>query len=185
MGKIYLITAPSGAGKTTVMNKLKESFPQDYLGECISTTTRKMRDGEEDGVTYYFTDELTFDDLAVNNKLAERVVYDGNLYGITKDEIQRVLSNNKHVYIIVEYEGYKQIKAQYPDAVGIFLYMSKEDCLANMLMRGDSMDKAMKRIEKYDDEMKNRVHYDYVVKNVRDSMYQTMRIIGEIIVQNQ
>lgn len=177
---MFLITAPSGAGKTTITHELQKL---GKWNEVISTTTRPMRDGEIPNKTYYFMEDGDFADYRQMGKFAEVVKYDGHYYGITKEEIERVIGKSHHLFIIVEHEGYKQLKNLYPDAVGIFLYMSKEDCMANMLLRGDRMDNALRRIEKYDDEMKNRDDYDYVVKNVRGRNYQMNNIISEIIQQ--
>lgn len=174
---IFLLTAPSGAGKTTIAQMIQRTGEWQ---ECISHTTRPMRDGEVEGETYYFVSEEDFIDAEAIGELAESVTYDGNHYGITHEELERVMSDGKHVYIIVEYDGYKQVKELYPDAVGIFLHMSKEECLANMLMRGDSIEKALKRIEKYDDEMNNRDKFDFVIKNVagyKHSVASAIRII--------
>lgn len=179
MANIFLITAPSGAGKTSIAERLKGIW-----GECISTTTRPMRDGEVEGETYYYVSPLKFNEMSENGKFAERVMYDGNSYGITHEEIERVGKLHKNIYIIVEFNGYKQVKALYPNAVGIFLHMSKEDCMANMLLRGDSMEKALNRIELYENEMANKVHYDYVIKNVRNKMMNTVEIIKNIIGQH-
>lgn len=178
---IFLITAPSGAGKTTLVHELKRL---KIWEECISHTTRPMRDGEKDGVTYYFMEDGDFADSIELGEFAEYVEYDGHAYGVSKKEIERVLSKNKHVAIIVEYNGYLQIKEKYPDAIGIFVHMSKEDCLANMLLRGDSIEKALKRISTYEKEMKNKGEYDYVVKNVRNRQEYTVSVIRAIISQN-
>lgn len=179
---IFLITAPSGSGKTTIAQSLQSKGSWE---ECVSHTTRPMRAGEEDGVTYYFTERDKFIEMLENGEFAENVEYDGNLYAISKEEIKRVESKNKHVFVIVEYNGYKQMKEIYPDAIGIFLYMSKEDCMANMLLRGDSIENAIKRISTYDEEMKNIDKYDYVVKNVRNKKDWTERIIVGIIHQHE
>ncbi|MFQ3543443.1 hypothetical protein Q7A53_05105 [Halobacillus rhizosphaerae] len=185
---IVLITAPSGSGKTYLMNLLKRNYNAKvtkFIGECISHTTRKIRENETDGVTYYYVDEATFDKMRENDEFAESVVYDGKLYGITKKEIKRVLSQNYNVYIIVNYDGYKQVSNAFPDSIGIFLHMDKKDCLANMLLRGDTIDDALSRISTYEEEMKNRTDYDYVVKNIRDKENETIKIIHSIIEQNQ
>jgi guanylate kinase len=181
---VFLITAPSGAGKTSIMNYIKKYVAgRSYLGEVISHTTRPMRDGEVDGVTYYYIDREKFESMHSNGEFAEKVNYDGNLYGVSKEEIERVQKQFNHVYIIVEFNGYKQIKEAFPDAVGIFLHMTKEDCMANMLLRGDGLEKANKRIATYEAEMMNRYVYDYVIKNVRGKQDVTARIISDIIRQ--
>lgn len=177
---IFLITAPSGAGKTTLAQKIAN---YGEWQECISHTTRPMRDGEVEGKTYYYVTREKFAQMDRNGELAERVEYNGNRYAVSKAEIERVLKTGKHVFIIVDNDGYNQIKEQYPDAVGIFLHMSKEDCMANMLLRGDKMEGALSRIELYDDEFKNRVQYDYVIKNVRSKQFETESVIRAIIRQ--
>lgn len=177
---VFLITAPSGAGKTTIAQKI-QSYG-DWM-ECISHTSRDMREGEVDGKTYYFVSKKGFQELYDAGHFAERVEYDGNLYGITKAEIERVTKTGRSVFIIVDNDGYKQVKEIYPDAIGIFIHMTKEECMANMLLRGDSIEKALKRIALYDEEIKNRGQYDYVVKNVRNKFDQTISIIRGIIRQ--
>lgn len=177
---IFLISAPSGAGKNTIVNKVEE---MGLWSECISVTTRSMRDGEIDGVTYNYMRESEFLNLKANGKLIEDVEYDGNFYGITEEDFERAFKRNKNVVIIVEYGGYLQIKEKYPDAVGIFLHMSKEECMANMLIRGDSVKRANRRIEKYDEEFEKRVNYDYVIKNVRNKQEETAEIVKNIIMQ--
>lgn len=171
---LFLITAPSGSGKTTLAN-----FVGNYWKECVSHTTRPMREGEVNGVTYYFGNKEEFEMI----DMLETVTYDGNLYGLSKKEVNHVMKQNKHAYVIVEHDGYKQIKEKFPEAVGIFLYMSKEDCLANMLLRGDSVEKATGRLGLYDNEIKNRNDYDYVIKNVRGHLLQTANILKSIIGQ--
>lgn len=180
---IFTITAPSGAGKTSIAETI--ATYGDWK-ECISHTTRKIRvkDGEVDGKNYYFTPIDKFLGMVDNGEFAEKVMYDKNHYGITQEEIERVMSDGKHVYIIVEYNGYEQIKAIYKDAIGIFIHMSKEDCMANMLLRGDSFEKATSRIEKYEDEMKHRGEFDYVVKNVRGKKNELVHLMRFIIQQN-
>lgn len=177
---VVTMTAPSGAGKTTLVQRLQN------LGvwvEGISTTTRKIRKGEINGKTYYYIEEPEFDKRVREEQFAEWVKYDGNKYGIEHKEIERASLEGKHVVIIVEHEGFKQIKQQYPDSVNIFLHMSKEDCMANMLLRGDSYEKATDRIRMYGDEMANVVDFDYVIKNVRGKKWATEQILINILKQ--
>lgn len=179
---VFTMTAPSGAGKSYFVKRMVDL--RVWI-EGISTTTRiiRIKDGEVDGKTYYFKSKDEFLEMDDNAEFAECVEYDGNYYGITKAEIERVQKLGGHIVIIVEHEGYKQIKELYPDSINIFLHMTKEDCMANMLLRGDSLEKALKRIELYDNEMKNSADFDYVVKNVRNKQDATLQILTAIVRQ--
>lgn len=177
---LFLLTGMSGAGKTSIMEELKRNMAH-RLSECVSHTTRPKRTGEKDGIAYYFISEEYFQEGVKGNEFAETVEYDGYRYGIAKGEIKLKKSQTPHTYIIVNHDGYKQVKEVFPDAVGIFLYTSKEDCMINMLSRGDSIEQANKRIELYDEEIENRKDYDYVVKNVRNKKSGTIGIIENII----
>lgn len=179
--KIFLITGMSGAGKTYFGHWL---MSDGLWNECISTTTRPKRDGEVEGKHYYFVEHEKFDAMDKDGELAEKVVYGLNKYGVTHAEIERVMKKGKDVFIIVENDGYKQIKAQYPDAIGIFLYATKENCMQAMLDRGDSLENALKRIATYEDEFKNRDQYDYVVKNIRGKDTSVSRMLKEMVKAN-
>lgn len=180
---LFLITGMSGAGKTSVMDDVKSRMKYN-LSECVSHTTRPMRSNEVDGTSYYFISEEYFQEGVDKDEFAETVEYHGHKYGISKGEIKQRQFETKNAYIIVNCEGYKQVKEVYPDAIGIFLYAGKEDCMINMLSRGDGLEQANKRIETYDEELKNRHDYDYVIKNVRNKKTGTVGIIENIIYQN-
>lgn len=178
---IYLITGTSGAGKTYLCNILKG---MGVWEECISHTTRMPRIGEKYGVTYYYVDKDEFNRMYDNEEFAEKVVYSGNTYGISKAEISRVLENNENVFVIVDYNGYTQMKEIYPEAVGIFLYETEKQCFKNMIERGDSVESAIERMKNYKNEIKNRNDYDYVIKNAYGRENDTVNIINNIIIQN-
>jgi guanylate kinase len=179
---IFIVTGPSGAGKTSIAQEMQD---RELWQECVSHTTRLMRkdQGEKEGVTYYYISEETFRNKLENGEFAEHVEYNGNNYGVSHAEIKRVLGNGRHVFIIVENDGHNQIKELYPEAISIFLYMSKEDCLMNMLQRGDKADKAISRIELYDEEISNKGHYDYVIKNVYGKREEVISVLSCIVVQ--
>lgn len=177
---LFLITGMSGAGKTTIANTIQQYG--EWI-EIISYTTRPKRIGEVDGNTYYFINQEEFEKMKSNGEFIETTEYDSNFYGISRYEIEEKLSDYKRAFIIVDNNGYNQIKKLYPDAIGIFLYMTKEECLANMLLRGDSMDNALRRISTYDDELATSVEYDYVIKNVRDKVNSTINVVRNIINQ--
>ncbi|WP_099301976.1 guanylate kinase [Bacillus sp. Marseille-P3800] len=176
---LFLISAPSGAGKTTLMRQVKAFFGEEVLREAVSDTTRPMRPGEQAGKDYHFISEDEFKALLNGGQLCESVKYGGHCYGLTRQELEE--NSSRHIYAIVEHEGYKQIKENYPDAIGIFLTMSKENCMANMLLRGDSLDAALKRINTYEDEINTRASYDYVIKNVRGKEREIVSVLHGII----
>jgi len=177
---IFLITGTSGAGKTSLTHELKKC---GYWDGCISHTTRPMRTGEVDGETYYFVSKEEFKRMCENNEFAECVIYHGDYYGVSHAEIEHTMKKGNHIFIIVAYDGYLQIKEQYPDAIGIFIWATKEDCFNNMIERGDSPASVNERISTYEQEMLNRYMYDYVVKNVRGKFSDTASILKGIVNQ--
>lgn len=159
---IYLVSGMSGVGKTTIVKSLEE---EGLWKECISYTTRRMRVNEENGITYNYINLEQFINMYENNEFAEATLYGGNLYGIAKEDIENTLLENNNCVIIVDYEGYKQIKEIYPSAIGLFITMSKEECYQNMLNRGDSIENAEKRISTYEKEFENYINYEHILEN--------------------
>lgn len=180
---LFLITGASGTGKTTIAQSLQD---RGIWRECVSTTTRKIRekDGEKEGRTYYYISDEEFELTKAQGGFVEHVEYHGNKYAVSVEEVEKKLGKYENVFIIVEYNGYKQIKEKYPDAVGIYLHTSKENCVMNMLKRGDSLEGALERVSTYDEEIKVKKHYDYVVKNLSDRVNGTKAIIRAIVAQN-
>lgn len=180
MANVFVIVGSSGSGKTTIASSLEKL---GYWKECISHTTRPMRDGEVDGKTYYFTSEEEFNGMLSNGEFVEYVEYHSNRYGISKGELERLLNVNTDIFIIAENGGFRQIKEHYPDAISIFIHTSMDDCIKNMLSRGDTLDSAMKRMQTYYDELWHKSEYDYVIKNVDGKLDGTIDIVENIIKQ--
>lgn len=171
--KLYIVTAPSGAGKSTIMKSIMDN-------EIVSFTTRKPRAKEIDGKDYIFISKETFEELLHINGLIEYVEYDGNYYGITKGELDEKL-NKGNVFWIAEYHGMKQMKSLYNNCVTIFFFAEKYDCEERMRMRGDSESNIQKRLANYDDEILNMCHYDHVVNTSTNSKEETIEIVKDII----
>jgi guanylate kinase len=111
-GKLIVITAPSGAGKTTVKRHLMARM--DSLGFSVSATTRTIRDGEVDGVDYHFMDVQKFEELIANNALVEwQQVYPGKYYGTLKSELQKLWEDGKQAVLDIDVQGAINIKAEY------------------------------------------------------------------------
>ena len=120
MGKLIVITAPSGGGKTTIVNHLLKKF--ENLSFSVSATTRKPRPGEVDGEAYYFMEWEEFGDLVDQKAFVEwELIYPGQRSGTLKKEVERLWKKDKHVLFDIEVKGAKNIKATYPEALAIFI----------------------------------------------------------------
>jgi guanylate kinase len=151
--------------------------------ELLSFTTRPMREGEKDGLAYKFINNIDFDSLLYHDKLAEYTEYppqSGNFYGLTMEELMTKLETG-HAFFICDNNGFNQIKEKYKNVVSIFLYAEEDDCINNMVGRGDTLGNIESRLATYENEMANSGQYDYVVKNIRGFAKLTENILEEII----
>jgi guanylate kinase len=171
--KIFIVTAPSGSGKTVVMRSVMNN-------ELVSFTTRTKREKEVEGIDYIFISELEFEKLLNTNGLIENTNYGGNYYGLTREELNSKLALGD-VFFICDVVGMKQIKKIYPNTVSIFIYSSKEDCESNMRDRGDTEQNIHKRLSTYETEIENLVLYDHVVTNARGFLEDTINDVKDII----
>ncbi len=118
-GKILVFSAPSGAGKTTLLNYLTKNIPN--LVYSISATTRPPREGEENGVHYFFMTQQEFKDNIRDNKFAEWELVHGNYYGTPREFIDSVISSCKHIVMDIDVFGKKKFDQAYPEAVGFLI----------------------------------------------------------------
>lgn len=142
MGKIVVIVGASGSGKSTIGKKLELEYG---ISPLVSYTSREKRESEIDGVDYYFLEK----DVAKNYSIisVEQTVYDGNIYGLMRHEIDFKRANSKHVYFIADKHGAKEMKKMYKDDVTIFwLKISPLTMLKRMLYRGDGILNSFKRV---------------------------------------
>ncbi|MGG3045649.1 hypothetical protein ABEO76_21220 [Bacillus anthracis] len=173
--RLVIVTGMSGAGKTYLSRRAFGNHT-----ECVSHTTRPMREGEVDGLDYYFISQEEYSEMSINREFAEISNYHYNSYGVTKKEINSIIEAEGFAYVVVDFQGYQQLKEIYPNAIGIFIYASKDDCVYNMLQRGDTVESALKRNETYEEELKNKGHYDFVIKNERNMASLTIEILSRI-----
>lgn len=169
---LFVVSAPSGSGKTSLMRSVMSN-------EITSFTTRAIREKEVDGVDYIFITKEEFYKMKDNDDLIEFTEYDGNFYGISKSEYEGKMERG-NAFAIVDYHGMQQFKDIHKKCVTIFILTSKEDAIANMFSRGDSFDSINKRVETYDDELLNRIHYDFVVTNEHGKFSETTGILHSI-----
>lgn len=167
MSKLIIFSAPSGAGKTTVVRHLLDVIPS--LAFSISATTRNKRDGEEDGKDYYFLSTEEFKNKIQEKKFIEyEQVYEGLFYGTLIAEIERLWSENKHVIFDVDVIGGINLKKHFNEkALSIFLKPPSIKSLEDRLYSRDSDEpnEIKKRLEKAASELKYEEEFDQVIVN--------------------
>lgn len=165
-GLLIVLSGPSGVGKGTVRKAL---FAQDDVDfqYSISMTTRKPREGEVDGVDYFFKTREEFEQLIRENKLLEWAEYVGNYYGTPIDYVEKTLNEGKDVFLEIEVQGALQVKKAFPEGLFIFLMPPSLDELKNRIVtRGtESEDLINNRMKVAKEEIEMMHAYDYVVVN--------------------
>ncbi len=179
IGKLYIVSAPSGTGKTTLCHIIMETF--DNIGYSISHTTRKPREGEAHGIDYYFVLKEEFETMVKEDKLAEWAEVHGNYYGTSVKFIRECLEAGRDVLLDIDVNGAKQITKKFPEAVTIFIMPpSMEKLRERLFSRGtDSIEVIEKRIKNAVDEIGEKNFYRHIVVN--DNLDVASNEIKELI----
>jgi guanylate kinase len=166
--KIIILTAPSGAGKTSVKSRLLNTLKKE-LSFSVSATTRKMRGNEKEGVDYHFINEEAFKELVATNSFVEwEMVYQGLYYGTTVAEINRIWGEGKVPVLDIDVKGALNVKKKYGnDVLSIFIEPPSIEVLKERLIkRGtDSEENILMRINKAGEEISYKSMFDRVVLN--------------------
>lgn len=164
-GNLIVISAPSGAGKGSVISKLMECYDNVWLS--ISMTSRAIRDNDIPNETYYFVTREEFEQRIENDVFLEYATYNGNYYGTPKDKIQDQLNRGKDVILEIEIQGALKVKELIPDAIFIFILPpSMKELKRRLVNRGtDSMEKILERFQTAYKEINEVTKYNYVVIN--------------------
>lgn len=164
-GKLFILTGPSGVGKGTVLARVREQLPELYLS--ISATTRDPREGEVDGVNYYFLTKEQFEQKIAQNGFLEHAQFSGNHYGTPAAPVDEQLEAGRNVMLEIEVQGAMQVKEQRPDTVRIFIAPpSFEELEQRLRGRGtESEEKVIKRLETAKHELTLAPEFDYIVVN--------------------
>lgn len=166
-GRLFVISAPSGAGKTTLCGHLMERFPQ--LAYSISHTTRPPRPGETDGVDYWFISQDDFESGIRSNRWVEYARVHEAYYGTSAETLADALGKGCDLLLDIDVQGARQIRRRFPDAVTIFILPPSMDELARRLRnrQSDSPDAIARRLVNAEEEMAAADEYDHVVVNDR------------------
>jgi len=164
-GHLYIVSAPSGAGKTTLVRMLLENDPGIRLS--ISCTTRAPRPGETDGREYHFVDAETFRGMVARGEFLEWAEVHGNCYGTSRPWIEREMAAGRDVLLEIDWQGAEQVRALFPQAIGIFVLPPSMDALTQRLTgRGtDSAEVIARRLAAAEAEMRHVGEFDYVIIN--------------------
>lgn len=178
-GTIYIISAPSGAGKHTILRRVMQDV--DGLEYSISATTRPPREGEVDGVDYHFLGREEFCQRIETGAFVEWAEVHGNLYGTLREELDRRIGSGKDVILELDVQGMRNTKAQFPSAVTVFIMPPSPEVLEQRLRaRGTDAEAVIRvRMRNAAGEMAARGEYDYVIVN--DQLDEAVNKMNSII----
>ena len=164
-GRLFVITAPSGAGKTSLIEALLRD--DRSLKISSSYTTRPPRPGEKNGVDYHFVDEPTFLAMRSRGEFLESAEVHGYRYGTAKKVIEQALKQGDDLILEIDWQGAAQVRSLYPDCVGIFIVPpSLEELERRMRARGQDSDAVIRRrLENAREELKHRDEFKYAIIN--------------------
>ena len=164
-GTLYIISAPSGAGKTSLVAQMLKHDAK--LGVSVSHTTRAMRSGEQNGVNYHFTNRSEFEAMIGRSDFLEHADVFGNYYGTSQLWVRNTLAAGRDVAVEIDWQGARQVRRLQPDCVSIFIVPPSAETLRERLVgRGtDSAEVVERRLAEAEDECNHAVEFDYLVVN--------------------
>lgn len=179
-GSLFIISAPSGTGKTTICKEIIKRVPDIILS--VSYTTRAKRKGEVEGIDYFFISDNDFDKKIKSNFFIEWADVYGKKYGTSADFIKKALSGGKDILLEIDIQGARNIKKIYPNSIAIFILPpSIQELEKRMTKRNEnSKEDMMLRLTKARDEIMKSTFYDYIVIN--DNLNSAVEKIMSIII---
>jgi guanylate kinase len=178
-GLLFVVSAPSGAGKTTLCKEVLAVVPN--LTHSISYTTRRPRPGEVHGREYFFVDAHVFQEMADRNEFAEWAPVYGHMYGTPRAALTEMLEKGTDVLLEIDVQGAMLIKKKFVDAIYIYIMPPSIDELRHRLLQrgGDSPEEIQRRLQKAKDEIWSYREYFYIVRN--EDMQQARKELEAII----
>jgi guanylate kinase len=178
-GSIFVISAPSGAGKTTICRQISDN--DDAVRQSVSFTTRAPRAGEINDEDYSFISEREFREMAARGEFVEWAEVHGNLYGTSRLRLEELVEAGFDIFLDIDVQGARQIRNTFQDGVFVFILPPSMDVLRKRLAeRGSNTREDMeKRLGRAADEMRDYIRYDYVIVN--DVLQASVRALEAII----
>lgn len=182
-GQLFVISAPSGAGKTSLVAATIARVSD--LTVSVSHTTRSPRPGEVDGRDYHFVDQSEFDALIASQALFEHAQVFGNFYGTSKEAIESQLASGIDVILEIDWQGASQVRMMAPDAVSIFILPPTRDALRERLIGRQQDDSTIidARMAEADETIEQAPHFDYWVIN--DDFEMALGQLKSIIISHR
>jgi len=181
IGKLFIISGPSGVGKDTIASAQLQNINFGLI-KPPSYTTRKMREGEENGKDYYFVDQKKFMELAKNKEILEYNFYNQNYYGTSKSAITKALNANKNVLLAIDVNGAMHFKKEFPDCFLIFIDSPLSDIKKRLLRRGkNTQDEIKERLERAKKEQEFKKYYNVIAQNPQGHPEKTVMAVEKVI----
>ncbi len=179
-GLIFCCSGPSGVGKDTLISELKAIFPQ--LEHSVSATTRAPRAGEVDGIDYHFCSHQEFERLLAAGEIIEYDVFCDNYYGTMASVIRESIASGRDLILDITVKGSLNLKAQFPEAVLIFILPPSEAALVERLKarRTEAEDVVRRRVAQARLEVREARHFDYIIIN--DTIRNAVSALEAIVV---
>jgi len=165
IGNLFIVSAPSGAGKTTLVGAVVQA--DERVKESVSFTSRAARRGEENGLHYHFVSRDEFEAMIERGEFLEWAEVHGNLYGTSRRQVEALRAAGHDVVLTIDVQGAAQARVLFPDAVSVFVLPPSRDTLLERLeMRGANVAEDLEiRLKNALDEIGQYKHFDYVVIN--------------------
>ena len=178
-GKVFVFTGPSGAGKTTIANIILKEM--NFFKKIVTYTTRKIREGEIDGVSYNFVSKKKFEEFLKKDLLLEYATVYDNYYGSLRKDVEKVISTGKSVMFVVDVQGALTIKKKFSAAITVFIKTPSLEVLRVRLEKRakDSKEVIEKRMKTAEEELKIEDKFDYIIVN--DELDRAVKEMNDLI----
>ena len=180
-GTLFIVSAPSGAGKTSLLKEVRKELPE--LSVAISHTTRDARPGEQNGQHYHFVSKHDFSQMVDDGEFLEHAEVFGNLYGTSRTAVKSLLDQGCAVVLEIDWQGAQQVRNAFPSAVSIFILPPTiAELEARLRARGqDSDDTIARRMRQAQGEISHYNEYDYLIINdqMEDAIQQLVYVFSD------